>query len=112
MTRRVAVVGGGLSGLAAAHRLLELDPSIQVVVFEASARAGGIVSTRRDGPLVLEEGPDSFLTEKPEALALLRRLGLEDSGGAVRAGFVHYNTHTDVDRLLDALSRLEPGGSA
>ena len=46
------------------------------------------------------------------ALEVLRRLGLEDSGGAVRAGFVHYNTHTDVDRLLDALSRLEPGGSA
>jgi cysteine desulfurase family protein (TIGR01976 family) len=45
------------------------------------------------------------------ALEVLRRLGLEDSGGAVRAGFVHYNTHTDVDRLLDALSRLEPGGS-
>ena len=46
------------------------------------------------------------------ALEVLRRLGLEDSGGAVRAGFVHYNTHAEVDRLLDALSRLEPGGSA
>jgi selenocysteine lyase/cysteine desulfurase len=46
------------------------------------------------------------------ALEVLRQLGLEDSGGAVRAGFVHYNTHADVDRLLDALSRLEPGGSA
>ena len=46
------------------------------------------------------------------ALEVLRRLGLDDSGGAVRAGFVHYNTHAEVDRLLDALSRLEPGGSA
>jgi selenocysteine lyase/cysteine desulfurase len=46
------------------------------------------------------------------ALEVLRRLELDDSGGAVRAGFVHYNTHAEVDRLLDALSRLKPNGSA
>ena len=40
------------------------------------------------------------------ALEVLRRLGLEDSGGAVRAGFVHYNTHAEVDRLLEALAAL------
>jgi cysteine desulfurase family protein (TIGR01976 family) len=41
------------------------------------------------------------------ALEVLRRLGLEASGGAVRAGFVHYNTFEEVDRLLDELARLE-----
>jgi cysteine desulfurase family protein (TIGR01976 family) len=46
------------------------------------------------------------------ALEVLRRLELDNSGGAVRAGFVHYNTHAEVDRLLDALSQLEPRGSA
>ena len=40
------------------------------------------------------------------ALEVLRRLGLEDSGGAVRAGFVHYNTQAEVDRLLEALAAL------
>jgi cysteine desulfurase family protein (TIGR01976 family) len=40
------------------------------------------------------------------ALEVLRRLGLEESGGAVRAGFVHYNTHAEVDRLLEALAAL------
>ena len=40
------------------------------------------------------------------ALEVLRRLGLEDSGGAVRAGFVHYNTDDEVDRLLEALAAL------
>jgi cysteine desulfurase family protein (TIGR01976 family) len=40
------------------------------------------------------------------ALEVLKRLGLEDSGGAVRAGFVHYNTHAEVDRLLEALATL------
>ena len=87
MTRRVAVVGGGLSGLAAAHRLGEILPAAEVVVFEAAARAGGIVSTHRDGALVFEEGPDSFLTEKPEALALVRRLGLEDRLQGTRPGY-------------------------
>ena len=85
MTRRVAVVGGGLTGLATAHRLLELG--LTPVVFEAAARAGGIVTTHREGPLVLEEGPDSFLAEKPEALALIRRLGLEDKVQGTRPGF-------------------------
>ena len=40
------------------------------------------------------------------ALEVLRRLGLDDAGGAVRAGFVHYNTHDEVDRLVAALSAL------
>ncbi len=41
------------------------------------------------------------------ALEVMRRLGLEDDGGAVRVGFVHYNTTDEVDRLLDELARLE-----
>ena len=87
MSRRVAVIGGGLSGLSAAHHLGEIAPDDEVVVFEAASRAGGIVSTFRDGGLVLEEGPDSFLTEKPEALALVRRLGLEDRLQGTRPDF-------------------------
>ena len=41
------------------------------------------------------------------ALEVMKRLGLEDGGGAVRVGFVHYNTAEEVDRLLDELGRLE-----
>jgi cysteine desulfurase family protein (TIGR01976 family) len=41
------------------------------------------------------------------ALEVMKRLGLEDGGGAVRVGFVHYNTGEEVDRLLDELGRLE-----
>ncbi len=41
------------------------------------------------------------------ALEVMKRLGLEDGGGAVRVGFVHYNTGEEVDRLLDELARLE-----
>lgn len=74
---RIVVVGGGISGLAAAHRLREINPSINVTLLEASDRLGGTIQTTyRDG-FLLERGPDSFISEKPEALALAKRLGLE-----------------------------------
>jgi len=93
--RRIAVVGAGITGLAAANRLLEpgAGPPPTVTIFEAGPRAGGIVTTFRgaDG-LVLEDGPDSFLTEKPAALALIERLGLGErvigTNPAYRSSFV------------------------
>lgn len=75
--RRVVVIGGGISGLAAAHRLLELNPGLDLTLIEASDRLGGTLHTiERDG-FLLERGPDSFISEKPEAVALAKRLGLE-----------------------------------
>ena len=78
MIRHVAVIGGGITGLAAAHRLRELDPSLGVTLFEASSRLGGVLRTeRRDGFLV-ERSADMFTTGEPWALDLCRRIGLED----------------------------------
>ena len=79
---KLVVVGGGITGLAAAHRAVELAAeqglSLDLTLLEAGDRLGGTIATeRRDGFLV-ECGPDSFLSEKPWALALCRRLGLED----------------------------------
>lgn len=74
----VAVIGGGISGLAAAHRLREIAPELSVAVLEAGPRAGGVVgTTRRDGYLV-EGSADSFITNVPWAIDLCRRLGLGD----------------------------------
>jgi oxygen-dependent protoporphyrinogen oxidase len=83
---RIAVLGAGITGLAAAHRLGELGGA-SVTVFEASPRAGGIVATARRGDLVLEDGPDSFITDKPEALALCERVGLGSRLVATRPEF-------------------------
>ena len=79
--KRVVIIGGGITGLAAAHRILELASAsgkqVDLKILEASGRTGGIVKTReRDGFLV-ESGPDSFISEKPAALELVKRLGLE-----------------------------------
>jgi oxygen-dependent protoporphyrinogen oxidase len=78
----VAVVGGGMTGLAAAYALVSASsptgrPAHEVVVLEADARLGGkVLTVRRDG-FLLEAGPDAFLTTKPHALHLARALGLE-----------------------------------
>lgn len=74
---RIVVIGGGISGLAAAHRLIELNPTTQVTLIEASARLGGTIRTDEREGFLLERGPDSFISEKPEAVALAKRLGIE-----------------------------------
>ncbi|TAM58907.1 protoporphyrinogen oxidase [bacterium] len=79
--QRVAVVGGGISGLAAAYRLRELARErrlpVEVTLFERAARAGGCVETvTRDG-FTMETGAETLLAEKPAIADLLRRLGLE-----------------------------------
>lgn len=73
---RIVVVGGGISGLAAANRLIEFGHT-NVTLLEASSRLGGTIETvHRDGFLI-ERGPDSFISEKPEAIELAKRLGLD-----------------------------------
>jgi oxygen-dependent protoporphyrinogen oxidase len=79
--KRVAIVGGGVAGLAAAYELARLargGAEVQGVLFEASTRLGGIVETVREGGFVIECGPDAWLTEKPWARELAEELGLGD----------------------------------
>ena len=76
----LAVLGGGITGLAAAHRARERaradGRAVRVTLYEASPRLGGVIGTRRQDDFILEEGPDSILTEKPAAMALAHRIGL------------------------------------
>lgn len=79
--KRIIIIGGGISGLAIAHRLLErcqtLTSPIEILLLEASSRLGGIIHTDYREGFLLERGPDSFISEKLEAIDLARRLGLE-----------------------------------
>ncbi len=74
--KRVAVVGGGVAGLAAALRLVEAGRGIEVLLLEAKDRLGGTVASERTDGFLVEGGADAFITEKPWALALCERLGL------------------------------------
>lgn len=80
--RRVAVIGGGISGLAAAHHLIELAASaampLRVALVEAGPRLGGVIHTERIGNCLVELGADSFITNKPWAIDLCGRIGLKD----------------------------------
>jgi oxygen-dependent protoporphyrinogen oxidase len=81
-TRRIAVIGGGIAGLAAAYELnrqaRERKLSLSLDIYESRDRLGGVILTEREGDYVLDAGPDAILTLKPAALQLCRELGLED----------------------------------
>jgi oxygen-dependent protoporphyrinogen oxidase len=72
------VIGGGIAGLSAAHRLLELDDRRHVIVLESADAPGGVLRTVRKDGFLIEQSADSFLTALPYGLGLCRRVGLED----------------------------------
>ncbi len=75
-TRSIAIVGGGISGLAAAYELARSGQPF--TLFEASGRLGGVIESVRSQGFVIECGPDSWVTEKPWARELAVELGLGD----------------------------------
>jgi len=77
---RIAIIGGGISGLAAAFALEEHRHAgnVEYMVYESSPRLGGVLRTEHIQRCVVEAGPDSFITEKPWATDLCRALGLGD----------------------------------
>ncbi|MEK6769295.1 MAG: protoporphyrinogen oxidase [Gemmatimonadota bacterium] len=80
MTSRapVVVVGGGITGLAAAHRLAEVLGPDAVLLLEGAPRLGGKISTEQVEGFVIEGGPDCFLASKPAGVELCLRLGLAE----------------------------------
>ena len=79
---KLVVVGGGIAGLSAAHRAVEVAREravpLDLTLIEARDRLGGTIASECADGFLVESGPDSFLSEKPWALALCRRLGVED----------------------------------
>jgi oxygen-dependent protoporphyrinogen oxidase len=78
MGRSIIIVGAGISGLSAALRIHDTDPAVHIRVLEASSQPGGVLQTDVTDGFVLELGADSFISNKPEGLALCERLGLKD----------------------------------
>ncbi len=74
--RAVAIVGGGISGLAAAWELT--SRGVPFVLYERAPRLGGVIVTDTVDRYTIDAGPDALLTQKPAALALCRELGLAE----------------------------------
>jgi oxygen-dependent protoporphyrinogen oxidase len=102
--KRVAIVGGGVAGLAAAYELARLareGAEVQGVLYEASTRLGGIVETVREGGFVIECGPDAWVTEKPWARELAEELGL--GAEVMSSNDATRKTYVLVDKKLQAM---------
>jgi oxygen-dependent protoporphyrinogen oxidase len=114
MTRRIVVIGGGIAGLSAAHRLVELQNErsldLEVVLLEASSRLGGTIATERIGDFLIEAGPDSFITEKPWALRLCERLRLGSRLVSTQAAYqkIHVVHQGRLEQLPDGFLLLAP----
>ena len=74
--RRVAIIGGGITGLSTAYRLLEIAPDCQITLFESKSRLGGVVSTLHEKGYQIEQSADNFITTVPWGIDLCKRLGL------------------------------------
>lgn len=106
LSPHVVVIGGGVSGLAAAERLAA--GGARVTVLESGERLGGIVHTEREDGFVMERGADSVVAAKPATRELCARLGIADRlhGPAVRGALVARGGR--LRRLPAGLSGLMP----
>ncbi|MBZ5605807.1 MAG: protoporphyrinogen oxidase [Acidobacteriia bacterium] len=75
-SKKVVIVGGGIAGLSAAYDLSRAG--VETILFEKKPRLGGVIETQSWEDCVFDTGPDSFISQKPEALALIKELGLGD----------------------------------
>lgn len=84
--KRVVVVGGGIAGLSCAYELRKGGAEVTLVEKDT---LGGVIRTERHGDLLIEGGPDSFITQKPWAKELCEELGLADQLIPSKSGKVY-----------------------
>jgi len=90
---RIAIIGGGISGLSLAWFLLEKDPAADITIFESEQRPGGKIWTERAEGFLCEWGVNGFLDNRPKTLELSKKLALEPmrSNDASRKRFIFSN---------------------
>ena len=111
--KKIIIVGGGIAGLAAAYRVQEeiaRGASIECVLLDSAEKFGGKISTLRFNGFIVERGPDSFISQKPHAIELCRKIGLTDRLTGTNPG--HTSTYVYVNKKLvtmpDGLSLMIP----
>jgi oxygen-dependent protoporphyrinogen oxidase len=102
------IVGGGVSGLSAAYDLARAGVSYTLI--EKRPRLGGVIETHCIEGCVVEAGPDSFISQKPEALALIKELGLESEviGSNDHSRITYILRHGRLVRLPEGVMMIVP----
>jgi protoporphyrinogen/coproporphyrinogen III oxidase len=110
VTGHIAIVGGGISGLAALEYLTRVAPSVDVTLLESRPQLGGNISTDRADGFVMEAGPDVFLASKPAATELAQRVGLGErlQGTDPAAKGAYILSARGLCRIPDGLTGLVP----
>lgn len=106
----IAIIGGGIAGLAAAYRLSRRAERPAVTLIEGTAQLGGKIRTERAGELLFEAGPDCFLSRKPGGIALCESLGLHEAliGRDPAQARTFVRRHGQLHRLPPGLSGMIP----
>jgi len=111
--KKVIIIGGGIAGLAAAHRIqreINDGSALECLLLEGNDRFGGKISTEKSDGFVIERGPDSFISQKPAGIQFCKQLGLEDSLTGTNPGapstFVY--TGGKLVTMPDGLSLMIP----
>ncbi|MCB0126074.1 MAG: FAD-dependent oxidoreductase, partial [Caldilineaceae bacterium] len=104
------IVGGGITGLAAAYRLEQLDPEVTITLVERADYVGGKIRTAHVDGFTVEAAPDSFLSRKPRGIGLVEELGLADQLQARRPEYnrTFVRRHGALHRLPAGLTGLIP----
>ena len=99
----VVVIGGGISGLAAAYRLNVATHAPRVTVLESSNRLGGKIVSSPFGGVNVDEGPDAFLARVPDAINLCKELGIDSAFISTASKGAFIATRGKLRRLPDGL---------
>jgi len=104
----VIIVGGGIAGLSAAYDLS--NAGVAHTLIEKQPRLGGVIETRQWDDCVMECGPDSFISAKPEAMTLIRELGLEGDviGSKDEERVTYIQRHGKLVRLPEGTTMFVP----
>ncbi len=108
--KRIAIIGGGITGLAAAWQLRQSAPEAQVTLHEATPTLGGLIQTREINGHLVECGPDSLLRRLPYAVELCRELGIANEliGTNPEAAGVYSVHRGRLVRVPDGLASMAP----
>jgi oxygen-dependent protoporphyrinogen oxidase len=76
---KIAIVGGGISGLATAFYISKARPDVEITLFETKDKLGGSMLTKEVEGFFFESGSNGFLSNKPDTLELIKlKVGVDD----------------------------------